>query len=81
MELNQEDIKAGWSWFFRAGLAAIALSVALAWIDMSTTNSNPKDGVTASDYDKRSTKILSELRMAQTSVKTGASDPRQLGSE
>lgn len=67
MELHDEEIKGGWTWFFVAGAFAIALSFSLYFID---------NMLTFSDKEERLGKTLKSLRTAQHQVADPINDAR-----
>lgn len=67
MKLNPEEVRNAWTWFFCAGILAIGLSAFLQISDFRLSTS-PRERILGN--------TLYELRLAQTSVKAGAVDPR-----
>lgn len=67
MELNPKDVKAGMTWLFVAGGAAIALSIFLQYADYS---------LSTSDREVRLRDTLLELRTAQAEVGSDTIDRR-----
>jgi hypothetical protein len=68
MELNPRENAAGRHWLIWAGLAGVALCLALAGLD---------HGLSASSYEKNLGQALGQLRSAQTSLSSEVTDQRQ----
>jgi len=69
MELDAGEGRRGLVWFIGAGLFAFALSVFLARTDLS---------LTYSDTREQKGREMQELRLAQTSLRSGSIDNRNL---
>ncbi len=72
MENSPEIEKAGLRWFFGAGIIALGFSIFLACVDFRLSTSN---------REQQRTKMLREIREAQTSLDSRVTDDRQVWSE
>jgi hypothetical protein len=70
MDLREQEIRGSYKWLLCAGTAALVLSCFLFYVDNVIMGG-------AIDRDKRHAEEMNALRVAQSSLPTGVTDPRQ----